>query len=362
MAFGKKKVEQLEPKVVVPVPTTDVEKFKRLFAVGAALDKKHNTTNSLIRLGSKNIVRVPSISTKMPTFDLDVIQTGGVPRGRVIEIFGPESAGKTTWTLWVTAQAQQQGDISAFVDAEHALDLGYARNLGVNVDDLLFSQPSSGEQALQIVDALVKSQCVGLIVVDSVAALVPEAELEGDMGDNHVGLQARMMSQAMRKLTAECHLNNVTVIFINQIREKIGVMYGNPEITTGGRALKFYSSIRVDVRRQEPIKVGDRLVGHTLRLKAVKNKVGTPLRETLVDLYYPGTEFECGFDYIGDMITYASKRGLFEMSGSWYSLDGERLANGLANLKVALKDNPKQLEVIRKKVEALSLKDTEVKL
>src|ERR1035438_4282478 len=345
MAFGKRKEEQKEAKVVVVAPTTDTEKFKRLFALSKTLDVKHETTNSLMRMGAKNIVRIPSISTGLPTVDYDLIQTGGVPRGRVVEVFGPESAGKTTFTLWVIAQAQAQGGITAFVDAAHAIDLGYAHNLGVNVDDMVLNQPDSGEKALQVVDALVDSQCVDLIVVDDVASLVPEAELEGEMGDNHMGLQARMMSQAMRKLTGKCARNKVTVIFINQIREKIGVMFGSPETTTGGRALKFYSSVRIDVRRQEVIKLGDQVVGHHIKLKAVKNKVGTPLRETVVDLYYPKTPFKCGFDSIGDLITFASKRGLFEMSGSWYSMDMgnigpdkkplgvERIANGLANLK-----------------------------
>jgi recombination protein RecA len=356
MAFGKKKVEQKAPKVVVVAPTTDVEKFKTLFALSERLNAKHETTNSLMRLGSRNIVKLPSISTKLPTLDFDVIQTGGIPRGRVIEIFGPESAGKTTFTLWVIAQAQAQGDIAAFIDAEHALDPKYAETLGVNIDNLVFNQPDSGEKALQVVDELVKSKCVGLIVVDSVAALVPEAELNGDMGAQHVGLQARMMSQAMRKLTAEAARNKVTIIFINQIREKIGVMYGNPETTTGGRALKFYSSIRIDVRRKDEIKQGNDLVGHTIRLKAVKNKVGTPLRETLVDLYYPNTSFEAGFDYIGDAITYATKCGVFEMSGSWYNLDGERLANGLANLKEYLRANPEKLKVVLNSVAMLAKK------
>jgi len=357
VAFGKKKEEQKEVKVVVEAPTTDVEKFKRLFALGKTLDIKHETTNSLMRLGAKNIVRLPSISTKLPTLDYDVIQTGGIPRGRVVEIFGPESAGKTTFTLWTIAQAQAQGDIAAFVDAAHAIDLGYAKNLGVNVADLLLNQPDSRQKALQVVEALIDSQCVGLIVVDDVASLVPEAELNGEIGDAHVGLQARMMSQAMRKLTAKCDNNKVTVIFINQIREKIGVMYGNPETTPGGRALKFYSSLRLDVRRKEEIKVSNVLVGHTIRLKAVKNKVGTPLRETLVDLYYPGTKFECGFDHIGDLITYASTQGLFEMSGSWYSFKGERLANGLANLKTAVRGSAYLIADLRNKIADLSGKE-----
>lgn len=374
MAFGKKKEEQKEPRVVVEAPTTDVEKFKRLFALSKQLDVKHGTTNSLMRMGSKNIVRIPCIGTSLPTFDFDVIQAGGVPKGRVIEIFGPESAGKTSFTLHVIAQAQRQGHIAAFVDAAHAIDLSYAAYLGVNVDDLVLSQPDSGEKALQVVEGLVDSKCVGIIVVDDVASLVPEAELEGEMGANHVGLQARLMSQAMRKLTAKCANNSVPVIFINQIREKIGTMYGNPETTPGGRALKFYSSIRIDVRRKEEIKDGTELVGHSVRLKAVKNKVGTPLRETLVDLYYPHTSFTPGFDTVGDLITYASKRGLFEMSGSWYSMDlgnvgedkkplgVERLANGLAQLKVRLRDDPKALAIIRKKVAKLAEAENEVKV
>lgn len=354
MAFGKKEKEQKAPVVVISAPTSDLERFKNLFALSKSLDVKHGTTNSLMRMGSKNIVAIPSISTNLPTFDHDVMGVGGVPCGRIIEIFGPESAGKTTFTLWLIGQAQKQGHIAAFVDAEHALDPGYAQHLGVNVDDLLINQPDSGEQALQVVDALVESKSVGLIVVDSVAALVPEAELAGEIGDMHVGLQARMMSQALRILTAKADKNKVTVIFINQIREKIGVMYGNPETTTGGRALKFYSSVRIDVRRKEEIKDSSELVGHTIRLKAVKNKVGTPTRETMVDLYYPDTRFAAGFDYIGDMITYASKQGLFEMSGSWYNLDGERLANGLANLKEVLRESPALLakvgSLVKKKI------------
>lgn len=373
MAFGKKKEEQKAP-VVVPAPTTDLERFQRLFALSERLDKKHSTTNSLMRMGSKNIVRVPCITTDLLTFDLDVIQAGGIPRGRIIEIFGPESAGKTSFTLHVIAQAQKQGHIAAFIDAAHAIDLTYAAYLGVNVDDLILNQPDSGEKALQVVEELVDSQCVGLIVVDDVASLVPEAELAGDIGDAHVGLQARLMSQAMRILTAKGARNLVPMIFINQIREKIGTMYGNPETTTGGRALKFYSSVRVDVRRQEAIKDGTEVVGHQVRLKAVKNKVGSPLRETLVDLYYPHTRFTPGFDTIGDLIGYASKRGLFEMSGSWYNLDlgnvgedkkplgVERLANGLAKLKDRLHDDEKALEIIRKKVARLCAADNEVKI
>lgn len=281
----------------------------------------------------------------------------------MVEVFGPESAGKTTISLHVVASEQKQGGICAFVDAEHALDPTYAAYLGVNIDKLVISQPGSGEEALDIVSELVKSKLVTLIVVDSVAALVPEAELAGNMGDQHVGLQARLMSQAMRKLVGDCWSNQVTVIFINQIRERIGVMFGSPETTTGGRALKFYSSLRLDVRRREPIKDGDVIVGHTLELKAVKNKVGNPFKSTELALYYPGTRFAPGFDQIGDLIGYASKHGFFEMRGSWYWFDQgnglERLANGLDNLKLMLKDNDKVLTILRKK--AATFKPTEAK-
>jgi recombination protein RecA len=264
------------------------------------------------------------------------------------------------------AREQKRGGLAAFVDAEHALDPIYAGTLGVDIDNMLISQPDNGEQALDIVESLIKSKAVTLIVVDSVAALVPQAELDGEMGDSHVGLQARLMSQAMRKIVGIAKKNLVKIIFINQIREKIGVMFGNPETTTGGRALKFYSSVRIDVRRREVIRdgTGDNapIVGHHLELYAVKNKVGTPLRKTIVDLYYPGTRFASGFDLIGDAITYASKHGLFQMNGSWYYLDMgnvddkkkpvgvEKLANGLPNLKERLRENPAELAVVYKRI------------
>ena len=357
MAFGKKNNEQKEaPKVVVEAPTTETEKFQRLFAVSKALDKKYETTNSVIRLGAKNIVQIPSHTTSLPTFDEYVMSVGGIPVGRVVEIFGPESAGKTTFTLWLIGQVQKKGKIAAFIDAEHSLDPGYAKQLGVDVDKLLISQPDYGEQAIDDVKALVESKCVDLIIVDSVAALVPEAELLGEVGDSHVGLQPRMMAQALRILTGICDRNHVTLVWINQIREKIGTMYGNPETTPGGRALKHYASVRIDVRRREEIKEGSVLVGHQIRLKAVKLKVGTPLRETVVDLYYPSSG-RPGFDTISDTIAYAASKDLFEMSGSWYSMDigngMERLANGLAKLKERLKDDKQAMEVIRKKLVAL---------
>jgi recombination protein RecA len=367
MAFGKKKLteeQQQAPKVVLAAPTTEIAKFERLFAISKAVDKKFSTTNSIIRMNTKNIVMVPSIPTLLPTFDNDVMSIGGVPRGRIVEIFGPESAGKTTITLWLIAQLQALGGLAAFVDAEHALDTMYASQLGVNIDKLLISQPDHGDQALHIVRELVNSQCVDLIVVDSVAALTPEAELLGDMGDNHVGLQPRMMAQALRIITAEADKNKTTVVFINQIREKIGVMFGNPETTPGGRALKHYASVRLDVRRKEEIKDGTEIIGHQLRLKAVKNKVGTPLRETIVDLYYPNTSHKAGFDVIADTITYAANKGLFVMDGLWYQMDLgnvdenkkalgiEKLAYGLPKLKDRLCDDVKAMIAVRKKISA----------
>lgn len=352
MAFGKKKVEETKEEKL-DVPQSEVEKFKRLFAVSAKLDKAFGVTNTLIRMDSKNILALPSIVTGLPTFDYELMQCGGIPRGRIVEIFGPESAGKTSFTLHVIAEEQKQGGIAAFVDAEHSLDPQYAAKLGVNVDKLLVSQPDYGEQALTIVEELIESQSVSLIVIDSAAALVPKAELEGDMGAQHVGLQARMMSQAMRKLNGIAFANKVTVIFINQIREKIGVMYGNPETTPTGRALKHYSSVRIDVRRKEAItlsgkKEDSNIIGHGIRLKAVKNKVGVPFRETIVDLYY-----EDGFDKLSNLIEFASNMQVFEMSGSWYSFGGERLANGLTNLKEVLAGNEKAIEAIHAKVKKL---------
>jgi recombination protein RecA len=358
MAFQKKPDVPKEPKIEIKTPETDLEKFKALFAISKMLDKKHETTNSLIKLGSKVGIPIPSIGTGLPSFDEDVLGCGGIPRGRIVEIFGPESAGKTTIALHVLGMEQKAGGICAFIDAEHALDPTYASKLGVNVDNLLINQPDNGEQALEVAEELVKSKCVTLIVVDSVAALVPAAELAGDMTDQNVGLQARLMSKAMRRLTGICATNNVTIIFINQIREKIGVMFGNPETTTGGRALKFYSSVRLDVRRREVIGAKEKPVGHHLEVKAVKNKVGNPFRSTVLDLYYPDSGHEPGLDQIGDLIGYASKRGLFDMSGSWYILGEERLANGLSNLKEALRDRADTLQLVRDKLKALPKETT----
>ena len=338
------------------------EKFKVLAALSRALDKKHEATNTLVRLGSKNIVSIPSIPTQLPTLDFDTLQFGGIPRGRIIELFGAESAGKTTTVLHIIAEEQKLGGIAVFVDAEHALSPEYAEDLGVNIDDLVMNQPSSGEEALHNVDELVASGAVSLIVVDSAAALVPEAELAGDIGDAHIGLQARLLSQAMRVLTGKCSRTKTTLIFTNQIREKIGILYGNPEVTCGGRALKFYSSLRLQVSRKESITEGnkDNIVGHKIDIRAVKNRGGVPFRRTQIDLIYPGSGRTAGFDKVSDMITYASNHGLFEMNGSWYSIDGVKVANGLDNLKAYLRGEPKAIEALQKKVEEFVKKQEEV--
>ena len=315
------------------VPVTKADKFDMLKAVAKTLDKQFSTTFSIVRLGSKVGVPIPSIQTNLPTLDYDVLQCGGIPRGRLVEIYGPESSGKTTLCLHIIAQEQKNTDnLVAIVDAEHAIDVSYAAKLGVNVDELLISQPNSGEEALETVEALVDSKTVSLIIVDSVAALVPRAELDGEMGDSHMGLQARLMSQACRKLVAKAAANQVTIIFINQLREKIGTMFGSPETTTGGKALKFYASVRLDVRRKEVIGEKEHPIGHIIKIKAVKNKCGCPMRETLVDLLY-----ETGIDTVGDFVKYCVKIGVIAQKGAWYSFDEKNIGNGLTNVKDALK-------------------------
>ena len=289
---------------------------------------------SIMRLGTKEaIVPISVISTGAISFDA-ALGVGGVPRGRVVEIFGPESSGKTTIALQVIAQAQAQGGMAAFVDAEHALDPGYAKKLGVDVDNLLVSQPDYGEQALEITEALVRSGAIDVLVVDSVAALVPKAELDGEMGDSHMGLQARLMSQALRKLTGTVSKSRTCLIFINQIREKIGVMFGNPETTTGGRALKFYASVRVDIRRIAAIKEGDLVIGSRTKVKIVKNKVAAPFRESEFDILYGE-----GISREGDLLDLAANQNILEKSGSWYSYKGERIGQGRENARQFLKDN-----------------------
>jgi recombination protein RecA len=309
------------------------ERGKAIELAFAQIEKQFGK-GSIMRLGSKEaIVPIAVISTGAISFDA-ALGVGGFPRGRVIEVFGPESSGKTTITLQVIAEAQKYGGMAAFVDAEHALDPGYAKKLGVDVDNLLVSQPDYGEQALEITEALVRSNAIDVLVVDSVAALVPKAELDGEMGDSHMGLQARLMSQALRKLTGTVSKSRTCLIFINQIREKIGVMFGNPETTTGGKALKFYSSVRIDIRRIGAIKDGDVVTGSRTRVKVVKNKVAAPFREAEFDILYGE-----GISREGDLLDIAVTNNLLEKSGSWFSYKGERIGQGRENARQFLKDN-----------------------
>ena len=297
------------------------------------LDKQFGK-GSIVRLGSSNVVPVSVISTGSISID-SALGVGGLPRGRVCEVFGPESSGKTTIALQVVGEAQRAGGTAAFIDAEHALDPAYARKLGVDVDNLLLSQPDCGEQALEIAGALISSGVIDVVVVDSVAALVPRAELEGEMGDSHMGLHARLMSQALRKLTGAVSKTNTCLIFINQIREKIGVMFGSPETTTGGRALKFYASVRLDIRRIAAIKDGEAVIGNRTRVKVVKNKVASPFREAEFDILYgQGTSRE------GDLLDLGVTRNLVEKSGSWFSYKGQRIGQGRDSARQFLKDNP----------------------
>jgi recombination protein RecA len=315
-------------------------------AIEAALlnIEKRFGKGSIMRLGEREISDIPAISTTSLSLD-SAVGVGGVPRGRICEIYGPESSGKTTLALHIVAEAQKAGGVAAYIDAEHAMDADYAGKLGVNIDDLLISQPDSGEQALEIAEALVRSNGVDVIVVDSVAALVPRAELDGEMGDSLPGLQARLMSQALRKLTAIVAQSNTCFIFINQIREKIGVMFGSPETTTGGRALKFYSSLRLDIRRIGAIKDGDRIVGNRTKVKVAKNKVAPPFREAEFDIMYGE-----GISREGDLLDLASNNRVVEKSGAWFSYKGERLGQGRENAKQTLKDQPEVLKRIENDV------------
>jgi recombination protein RecA len=322
----------------------DRERAKAIDLAVGQIEKQFGK-GSIMRLGQKDVIaQMPSISTGSVSLDY-ALGIGGVPRGRVIEIFGPESSGKTTLALQVIAEAQKLGGMAAFVDAEHALDAGYARKLGVDLDNLLVSQPDNGEQALEIVEVLVRSGGVDVIVVDSVAALVPRAEIEGEMGEAQMGLQARLMSQALRKLTGIVSKSKTCLIFINQLREKIGVMFGNPETTTGGRALKFYSSVRIDIRRIGAIKDGDVVVGGRTRVKIVKNKVAPPFREAEFDVMYGE-----GISKEGDLLDLAVDRKIVEKSGTWFAFSGERLGQGRENVKQFLKDNPATFKSIEEKV------------
>ena len=334
-------------KTVTAIPANDdgTEKKRALDIALAGIEKQFGK-GAVIRMGERAVRDIQVIPTGC--LDLDMaLGVGGVPRGRVVEIYGPESSGKTTVALHIVAEAQKMGGVAAFIDAEHALDPVYARKLGVDVDQLYVSQPDTGEQALEICEALVRSGAIDVVVIDSVAALVPKAEIDGEMGDSFVGLQARLMSQALRKLTSIVSKSNCIVIFINQLREKIGVMFGNPETTTGGRALKFYSSVRLDVRRVEALKQGGEVVGNHTRVKIVKNKVAPPFKEAEFDIM-----FGQGISKEGDILDLAADAGIINKSGAWYAYNGEKIGQGRENAKNYLKENPLICEEVEAKVRA----------
>lgn len=321
----------------------ELDKDKMLDQVLADIEKQFGK-GAIMRLGSNSSMEIDVSSTGSISLDI-ALGVGGYPKGRIVEIYGPESSGKTTFALHAIAEVQKNGGRAAFIDAEHALDPVYAKKLGVNIDNLLLSQPDTGEQALEICDALVKSHAISIIVIDSVAALVPQAEIEGEMGDSHVGLQARLMSQALRKLSGTINKTNTIVIFINQLREKVGVMFGNPETTPGGRALKFYSTIRLDVRRAEQIKIGDSVVGNRTVVKVVKNKVAPPFRTANIDIMYGE-----GVSKEGELVDLASEIGIIDKSGAWYSYNGEKIGQGKENVKLLFKQNTKLRDEIESKL------------
>ena len=326
-----------------------MEKEDKMKALDAALSQieKQYGKGTVMRLGDPSAkMNVETIPTGSLSLDI-ALGLGGIPKGRIIEIYGPESSGKTTVTLHMIAEVQKRGGIAGFIDAEHALDPVYAKNIGVNIDDLYISQPDNGEQAMEITETMVRSGAMDIVVVDSVAALVPKAEIDGDMGDSHVGLQARLMSQALRKLTAVISKSNCTVVFINQLREKIGVMFGNPETTTGGRALKFYASVRLDVRRIESLKQGGEVIGNRTRVKVVKNKVAPPFKEAEFDIM-----FGEGISTAGDILDLAASINIVNKSGAWYAYQGEKIGQGRENAKQYLKDNPAVCDEIEEKIRA----------
>lgn len=319
------------------------EKNKALEQVMADIEKQFGK-GAIMKLGERGVKNIDVVSSGSLLLD-QALGVGGFPKGRIIEIFGPESSGKTTIALHAIAEVQKTGGRAAFIDAEHALDPVYARKLGVDIDELLLSQPDTGEQALEIVEALVRSEAMSIIVIDSVAALVPQAEIEGEMGDSHVGLQARLMSQALRKLSGIINKTNTICIFINQLREKVGVMFGNPETTPGGRALKFYSTVRLDVRRGEQIKVGGDVLGNKTNIKVVKNKVAPPFKTAEVEIMYGE-----GISKVGEIIDLASNLGIIDKSGAWFSYKGEKIGQGKENVKLVLKNNPAMYKEIEDKV------------
>ncbi len=323
--------------------TSKVNKDKNLEAVLADIEKQFGK-GAVMRLGDNPHMKLDVVSSGCLSLDI-ALGIGGLPKGRIIEIYGPESSGKTTFALHVIAEVQKAGGRAAFIDAEHALDPIYAKRLGVNTNELILSQPDTGEQALEICEALVRSEAVSIIVIDSVAALVPQAEIDGEMGDSHVGLQARLMSQALRKLSGTINKTNTIAIFINQLREKVGVMFGNPETTPGGRALKFYSTIRLDIRRNEQLKIGDKVMGNKTTVKVVKNKVAPPFKTAVVDIMYGE-----GISKEGELIDLGSEAGILEKTGSWYSYNGEKLGQGKENVKLLLKDRLELRDEIEEKV------------
>lgn len=326
-----------------------MEKDDKLKALDAALGQieKQFGKGAVMKLGDPSVqMNVETIPTGSLSLDI-ALGLGGIPRGRIIEIFGPESSGKTTVTLHMIAEVQKRGGIAGFIDAEHALDPVYAKNIGVDVDNLYISQPDNGEQALEITETMVRSGAIDIVVVDSVAALVPKAEIDGDMGDSHVGLQARLMSQALRKLTAVISKSNCIVIFINQLREKVGVVYGSPEVTTGGRALKFYASVRLDVRRVEALKQSGDVIGNHTKVKVVKNKVAPPFKEAEFDII-----FGEGISTVGDVLDLAADANIVNKSGAWYAYEGNKIGQGRENSKQYLKEHPEMLDEIEKKVRA----------
>ena len=323
----------------------DANKEKALQAALSQIERQFGK-GTVMRMGDQEALSIPSISTGSLGLDI-ALGIGGLPKGRIVEIYGPESSGKTTLTLQVIAECQKQGGTAAFIDAEHALDPVYAEKLGVNIDDLMVSQPDTGEQALEVTDMLVRSGAIDVLIVDSVAALTPKAEIEGEMGDHHVGLQARLMSQALRKLTSNIKQSNTLVIFINQIRMKIGVMFGNPETTTGGNALKFYSSVRLDIRRTGAVKEGDEVVGNETRVKVVKNKVSPPFKQAEFQILYGK-----GIYHMGEVIDLGVKQGLVDKSGAWYAYQGNKIGQGKANAARFLEENPQIAEAIESQVRA----------
>ena len=324
-----------------------VDKMKALDAAIAHIEKQYGK-GSVMKLGDNAAkMDVETVPTGALSLDL-ALGLGGIPKGRIVEIYGPESSGKTTVTLHMVAEVQKLGGIAGFIDAEHALDPAYARKIGVDIDNLYISQPDNGEQALEIAETMVRSGAIDIVVVDSVAALVPKAEIDGDMGDAHVGLQARLMSQALRKLTAAISKSNCIVIFINQLREKVGVMFGNPETTTGGRALKFYSSVRMDIRRTETLKLNGEMVGNRVRVKVVKNKIAPPFKEAEFDIM-----FGEGISKVGDILDLAAENNIISKSGAWYAYEGNKIGQGRENAKNYLKENPTVCEEVEKRVRAL---------